>query len=821
MRHSWLRSADFLRFALPALIVLLGVVGYVLTSQTIAGDRDAAAARRVQVESIRTRGLLERARAYVAGLGNVMAGERVATQRRFSELVAGTTGSVGLVDALWVQALNDGGRRAYERRLGSPVSRLTPSGRPERAPRASSYLPATYATRTRPELRPGVDVSGWRALAGAIRNPASVFAVAASDPGSLGGEPGFYLLTSGDFGRGPATMGYLAVFVPGGWLTVSMQDDPRRVEISLDGRPLEGRLDTASAAGASFGALAQRWRVDVGTEPPTGLQSLLPWLVLAWPVAIALVVYLVLGAILRRRRAETAAQRIFDLSPDLLGVASVDGYFKRVNPAFERALGYTSQELLSRPLFDFVHPDDRDRSREVLQALAGGRPVMQFENRYVCSDGSWRWLEWSTRTLAEEGLVFAAARDVTDRHRAEEQMREAQRSMEASRDELRVLVQEQAALRRVATHAARGEPPVELFAAVVEEVGRLLPVDWAGIGRYESGGAMTTVASWSRAGGFFPAIGSRWMLGGQNISTIVAETGESARVDSFADASGAIGVTARDAGYGSAVGTPIVVEGRLWGLVAAISAEERALGGDTEERLARFTALLGTAIANAESRAELAASRTRVVAAADEMRRRVERDLHDGAQQQLVSLMLELRAAQATDHAGVGELRAELARTERVLADVLEELREISRGIHPAILSRGGLERALRTLARRSTVPVELEVRAERRLPARLDVAAYYVVSEALANAAKHARASVVHVELEARATTVRLVIGDDGIGGADPGLGSGLVGISDRVQALGGTLEVTSPAGGGTSLLIEIPLDDETGTGFPEPSGS
>jgi PAS domain S-box-containing protein len=798
------------------LIVLLAAVGYVLTSRTIGGDRDEAAARRVQVESIRTRGLLERARAYVAGLGNVMAGEPVAGQRRFSELVAGTTGSVGLADALWVQALDDRGRRAYERRLGAPVTRLTPSGHPERAPRAASYLPATFVTPTRPELRPGVDVSGWPALAGAIRNPASVFAVAASDPASLGGEPGFYLLTSGAFGRGFDSMGYLAVFVPAGWLTVSLQDDPRRVAISLDRRPLEGRLDVGTAASASFGALAHRWRVDVGRDPPSGLQSLLPWLALAWPVAIALVAYLVVGAILRRRRAETAAQRIFDLSPDLLGVAGVDGYFKRVNPAFERALGYTSAQLLSRPLLDFIHPDDRDRSRNALQALAGGRPVMQFENRYVCSDGSWRWLEWSTRPLTKEGLVFAAARDVTDRRRAEEQMREAQRIMEASRDELRVLAEEQAALRRVATHVARGAPAAELFAAVAEEAGRLLPVDWAGIGRYEPGGAMTTVASWSRAGGFVPPVGSRWMLGGQNISTIVFETGRSARVDSFADASGAIGLAARDAGYGSAVGTPILVEGRLWGLVAAISGEEQALLGDTEERMARFTELLATAIANAESRAELAASRTRVVAAADEMRRQVERDLHDGAQQQLVSLMLELRAAQTVERPDVDELTSKLARTERVLAAVLEELREISRGIHPAILSRGGLERALRTLARRSTVPVELDVRAERGLPASLDVAAYYVVSEALANAAKHAHASVVHVELEARGTIVRLAIGDDGIGGADPGQGSGLVGISDRVQALGGTLEVTSPAGSGTSLLIEIPLDGGASAGFP-----
>jgi PAS domain S-box-containing protein len=800
------------------LIVLLGVVGYVLTSQTISSDRDDAAARRVQVESIRTHGLLERARAYVAGLGNVMAGEPVPSQARFEQLVAGTTGSAGLGDALWAQALHERGRRAYERRLGAPITRLTPSGGAERAPRAASYLPATFTTRTRPELRPGVDVSDWPALARAIRSPASVFAVAASDPGSLGGQPGFYLLTSGDFGHGPDSSGYLAVFVPQGWLTVSLQDDPRQTAISLDRRPLEGRLGAAPAASATFGALAHDWRIDVADEPPSGLQSLLPWLALVWPIAIALVVYLVVRAILQRRRAETAAKRIFDLSPDLLGVAGVDGYFKRVNPAFERALGYTSEQLLARPLFDFIHPDDRARSRYAFQALAGGKQVMQFENRYVCSDGSWRWLEWSTRPLTEEGLVFAAARDVTDRRRAEEQMREAQRIMEASRDELRVLVEEQAALRRVATHVARGAPPEELFAAVAEEVGRLLPGDFSGIGRYEADGAMTAVATWRRAGGFFPPVGSRWRLGGENISTIVFETGGPARIGSYADASGALGDAGRDTGFGSAVGAPIIVEGRLWGLVVAVSGEEEGLLPDTDERLSRFTELLGTAIANAESRAELAASRTRVVAAADDMRRRVERDLHDGTQQQLVSLMLELRAAQAIEQPRVDELRALLARTERGLDGVLEELREISRGIHPAILSRGGLERALTTLARRSAVPVELDVRADRRLPAGLDVAAYYVVSEALTNAAKHAHASMVHVELEARDATMRLEIDDDGVGGADPGQGTGLVGISDRVQALGGTLQVTSPAGRGTSLVVEIPLNDDGSGGSSGP---
>jgi signal transduction histidine kinase len=196
-----------------------------------------------------------------------------------------------------------------------------------------------------------------------------------------------------------------------------------------------------------------------------------------------------------------------------------------------------------------------------------------------------------------------------------------------------------------------------------------------------------------------------------------------------------------------------------------------------------------------------------VVAAADETRRRIERDLHDGTQQRLVSLMLELRAAQAAVPPELGELEGEVLSVTEGLAIVFDELREISRGIHPAILSKGGLAPALGALARGSGVPVELDLHAVRRLPEHIEVAVYYVVSEALTNAAKHAHASVVRVELEAGDTTLRLAIRDDGVGGADPAKGSGLVGLCDRIEALGGTLQVTSPAGSGTTLLIETPL--------------
>jgi len=209
------------------------------------------------------------------------------------------------------------------------------------------------------------------------------------------------------------------------------------------------------------------------------------------------------------------------------------------------------------------------------------------------------------------------------------------------------------------------------------------------------------------------------------------------------------------------------------------------------------------------SRAELAASRARIVAAGDQTRRRIERDLHDGVQQRLVSLALDQRQAEAMVAADLPELRAQLSRVADGLAGAMEELQEISRGIHPAVLARGGLAAALRTLARRSAVPVLLEVRAETALPEPVEVAAYYIVSEALTNTAKHAHASVAHVSVEAHDGILRLSISDDGRGGADPGRGSGLIGLTDRVDALGGTIEVASPSGEGTTLLVTLPIEE------------
>ena len=386
-----------------------------------------------------------------------------------------------------------------------------------------------------------------------------------------------------------------------------------------------------------------------------------------------------------------------------------------------------------------------------------------------------------------------------------------------SRAALARVAEEQAALRRVATLVARGAAAEEVFAAVAEEVGRLLFVDVATMCRYEHDGTLTYLANWGRATKHFP-VGSRWPLAGHKLNRLVFESGRPARIDTFADVIGPVAAAAREIGMRSAVGTPIIVEGRLWGVFSAGPTMEEPLPSDAEERLASFTELVATAIANAQSRAELMASRARIVAAADETRRRIERDLHDGTQQQLVSLMMDVRAVQAAVPSQLGELESGLARIAGRLTGVFDQVREISHGIHPAILSEGGLTPALRALARRSAVPVKLDLRTARRLPEHVEVAAYYAVSEALANSAKHAHASAVHIELDTPGAALRLAIRDDGIGGADPAQGSGLTGLRDRIEAVGGTLRVTSPVGGGTTLLIEIPAECQSSPRASEP---
>jgi signal transduction histidine kinase len=371
-----------------------------------------------------------------------------------------------------------------------------------------------------------------------------------------------------------------------------------------------------------------------------------------------------------------------------------------------------------------------------------------------------------------------------------------------ARTEIGRLAEEQAALRRVATLVARGREPGEVFAAVAEEIGRVLEIDDTSIVLYESDATATVVAIWGDDG-LLP-VGSNWPLEGESVLARVFRTGRSARIDRYDHLSGTIADLARRLGRNSAVAAPIIIDGRLWGAALASAADR--LPDAVEGRIANFADLVATAISNAQTRTELNVSRARVVAAADEARRRLERDLHDGIQQRLVSLALKTRATESMTPEPAGELRGELSLLAEGLVAALDELREFSRGIHPAVLSEAGLVPALKELARRSTVPTALDLNLDLRLAEPVEVAAYYVASEALTNAAKHAQASAVELRMDYSDAALTLSIRDDGIGGADPSRGSGIIGLKDRVEALGGTISVVSPSGDGTALHVRLP---------------
>jgi PAS domain S-box-containing protein len=633
------------------------------------------------------------------------------------------------------------------------------------------------------------------------------------------------------------------------------------------------------------------------------------------------------------------------MSPALLAVAGFDGYLRRFNPAFE-VFGYSREELLSRPWIEFAHPDDHERMQQAVASLERGSDVVLLDNRVVCRDGSVRWVEWSTRVVPEDGLFYAAGRDVTETRRAAE---------------------EQAALRRVATLVARETAPDEVFAAVAAEVGEVLGVDATHVGRFEGDSTVVSVGQWgghsgipigaefplegdnvsarvlrtgrpARMDGYedvpgviaatirqmgirfavgapifvggrtwgvmtatskgerpFPAgtesrlqdftelvataianaeartqlarladeqaalrrvatlvahgaqpsevfdavtrevaevmgasaaslarydadlitvvaqfgapyvrIGERLPVGGRNVVSTVLRTRRPARLDDIATATGAIGEVARRTGVRSSVGAPVVVDGRTWGVLVTIWADREPPTG-TEERMAGFAELLDTAIANADSRDQLTASRARVLAAGDDARRRVVRDLHDGAQQRLVHTVIRLKLAQQALHQDPVDAEALVAEALGSAKLATDELRELSHGILPSMLTRGGLRAAIDAFEARLDLPVEIDVSSER-LPPDIEASAYFIVAEALTNVVKHARATRATVRALADDGVLTLEVRDDGVGGADPE-GHGLMGIADRVDALGGRLRIESADGGGTLLAARLPL--------------
>jgi signal transduction histidine kinase len=424
-------------------------------------------------------------------------------------------------------------------------------------------------------------------------------------------------------------------------------------------------------------------------------------------------------------------------------------------------MGYSEDELLARPMVEFVHPDDRGKAASAIGMIAE-RGTATFAVRNVRKDGSDMWIEWTVTASPENNLTYAVGRDVTERREAEERYR--------------LLAEEQAALRRVATLVARPGSPSEVFELVAKEVHRLLGADSAVLLQYEPEDTMTVVAV---TGG---------LAGGLPLGTSVTLDGEGLN------------------GIRSAVRAPIVVGGRRWGMVIAGWTHAERLADDIESRVGQFTELVATAIANADTYAQLTASRARVVATADETRRRIERDLHDGAQQRLVHTLVSLKLA-----------RRGMAETPERAADLVDEalehaelanseLRDLAHGILPGALKAGGLRPAVEALVSRVRLPVSVDVTPER-LPPALEATAYFIIAEALTNTVKHAEASSAQVTVVVDDGVLHLEARDDGVGGASTDDGTGLVGLRDRASALDGELAVRSAPGGGTVVTATLPI--------------
>ncbi|MFL5962577.1 MAG: GAF domain-containing protein [Gaiellaceae bacterium] len=919
---------------------------------------------RAEIAATGVRDRVAQAATLVDGVRRFLAGPQSSevTTKQFADIGARWLGPVGLPAAAWVERVPAAERAGYERRTGHPIVVPTSAGGLAGAGPRRTYLPATLVTGSPPMSTPGIDLGRSSGIAATVARPQTAYRVTATPLGQLtDGTTGLFLVQSAPrLNRGVVQPGFVVLFLPSSWLVAGAVDtagsNPTaspRVQISV-GNASSGALHDVATARSTFAAAGQTFEVRVPRRGAHGPAEVLPWIIAAGGLLLAALTGALEVIAARRATAKAELDRLFTLTPDLIAVAGFDGYFKRVNPAFGAHLGYTQLEALARPYVEFVHPDDRERTQAESSLLRKGMATVSFENRYLCKDGSYRWIEWTATPVLDEQLMYAVGRDVTERRRTEAEQAALRRvatlvaravsppevfagtaaeirrllgsdfaslgryesdgtltnlahadggapdanvavvgtrvpvegesaagvvlrtghaarmsldraagpvadlartlgvktSVGApivvegrlwgvivvstkgeplpadterrladftelvatgiadaeSRSALGRLARQQAALRRVATLVAEGVPPAEVLAAVGEEVYGLLNAQTAVIARLEDDGTYTVVANCGITTDAL-AVGTRRTPEPEWVVSAVIDTGRSARKDNYANTPERIPGVVRDLGIRSSVGAPILVEGALWGVIIVGTLRER-FPEDTEQHLEEFTELAATAIANAESRSELAASRARIVGASDETRRRIERDLHDGTQQRLVSLGLELRLAESTVPAELEEARRTIGEVARQLNQVIDELREISRGIHPAILSEGGLGPALRTLARRSAIPVELAGVIDERLPEPVEVAAYYVVSEALTNTAKHANASRVDVVATVRDTSLRLWIRDDGGGGANPAGGTGLIGLRDRVEALGGSIEVNSPPGRGTELIVELPRE-------------
>jgi PAS domain S-box-containing protein len=491
------------------------------------------------------------------------------------------------------------------------------------------------------------------------------------------------------------------------------------------------------------------------------------------------------------------ASALVDIAPCLVCVLDGGGRILRFNRACEEATGWRAADVIGRDARDVVIPrEEREAFGAMLRLiLASGQPSPR-RGSWMTRSGARRLIDWTNRPLRDASgritHLVAAGIDVTQQEHAT--------------GALLRLAEEQAALRRMATLVAAEPAPEQIFGAVAEEAGKLVGACAAATFRFR-GDVAVTVGSWSEREIIGFPVGTSVPLGGNDaLTAIVARSGTTARIEDYEGVRGEAAERARAMGYRSGVAAPIVVDGVTWGGLLATSVDD-PFPLDAERRLGDFAELVALAVASAQARAEVTASRARLVELGVAERRRLERNLHDGAQQRLVALALRLRMARSRlpDDAAGAEKMIDAAAEE--LQHALDELRELARGLHPAVLTERGLGPALESLAARAPWPVQVSGVPEQRLPPPIEAAIYFVVAEALTNAARHAAATGMDVVITTHGSAVAVTIDDDGRGSADP-KGSGLRGLADRVQALGGTLSVHSPADGGTRLTAELPLD-------------
>jgi PAS domain S-box-containing protein len=503
------------------------------------------------------------------------------------------------------------------------------------------------------------------------------------------------------------------------------------------------------------------------------------------------------------------AKVLTETTMSLVCVLDQDARILFFNDACERVTGFSRGEVVGCDARDFViPPEEAETFKEVLDYIWKTGLSSPQVGHWLTKDGKRKLIAWSNRLMPSENggpaLLVTSGIDLSAPEGGDEGALEG--GPEAKLAEVGRLAQEQRALRRVATLVASEASPERVFTAVSEEAARVLEVNASAVFRYEGDDTATIVGRHSRAETADDVFQLGMRLPASEDTGIgqVLMTGAPARVHDYTERPGEIADNMRQMSYRSSVSAPIVVAGILWGAVGIASAEP--LPVDTEARLGAFCELVSLAVASAQARADLSASRARLVKAGDEQRRKLERNLHDGAQQRLVSLALTIRLARRQQETKPEAVAASLEGAAKELDLALEELRELARGLHPAALTEQGLGPALANLAKR--LPIEVDLSApDERLPENIEATAYYIVSEALTNVVKHAQATKAKVDMTLAGDVLKFEVTDDGRGGADPSAGSGILGLRDRAEAVGGTLFVISPPGKGTVVTAQLPI--------------